>query len=153
MFDIGWSEMAIVAVVALFVIGPKDLPKALRTVGRYAGKIRGMAREFQASIDDAVRDTELEEVKKQIESVGRVNINKAITDAVDPTGEIDKSMDFTGIDGPPKTMYAQPDSTKIDDGEAADTVTKDGGEDPAAVQTDDPPALTDPIPKKTGADA
>ena len=44
MLDVGWSEMAIVAVVALFVIGPKELPRALRTVGRYAGKIKAVAR-------------------------------------------------------------------------------------------------------------
>ena len=76
MLDIGWSEMAIVAVVALFVIGPRELPRLLRTVGRYAAKIRGMAREFQEGIDDAVREAELDEVKKQIESVRKIDVRE-----------------------------------------------------------------------------
>ena len=97
MFDIGWSEMAIVAVDALFVIGPRDLPKALRTVGRYAGKLRAMAREFQSSIDEAVREAELDEVKKQIESVAKLDVPKSISNAIDPEGEIGKGMDFTQI--------------------------------------------------------
>lgn len=94
MLDIGWSEMAIVAVIALFVIGPRELPRLLRTVGRYAAKVRGMAREFQDGIDEAVREAELDEVRKQIESAGRVDVGKAIEDAVDPERSIGKAMDF-----------------------------------------------------------
>jgi len=97
MFDIGWSEMAIIAAVALFVIGPRDLPKALRTVGRYVGKVRAMAREFQSSIDEAVRDTELEEVKNQIEAVGKLNVKSQIAKAIDPDGELSKSLDVTDV--------------------------------------------------------
>ncbi len=97
MFDIGWSEMAIIVAVALFVIGPRDLPKALRTVGRYVGKVRAMAREFQSSIDEAVRDSELEEVKKQIESVGKLNLKSQIAKAIDPDGELSKSLDVTDV--------------------------------------------------------
>ena len=95
MFDIGWSEMAIIAAVALFVIGPRDLPKALRTIGRYVGKVRAMAREFQSSIDEAVRDSELEEVKNQIEAVGKLNVKSQIAKAIDPDGELTKSLDVT----------------------------------------------------------
>ena len=94
MLDIGWSEMAIVAVIALFVIGPRELPRLLRTVGRYAAKVRGMAREFQDGIDEAVREAELDEVRKQIESAGRVDVGKAIEDTVDPERSIGKAMDF-----------------------------------------------------------
>ena len=97
MFDIGWSEMAIIAAVALFVIGPRDLPKALRTIGRYAGKVRAMAREFQSSIDEAVRDSELEEVKNQIEAVGKLNVKSQIAKAIDPDGELTKSLDVTDV--------------------------------------------------------
>lgn len=99
MLDIGWSEMAIVAVVALFVIGPRELPRLLRTVGRYAAKVRGMAREFQDGIDEAVREAELDEVRKQIESAGRVDVGKAIEDAVDPERSIGKAMDLRHSDG------------------------------------------------------
>jgi sec-independent protein translocase protein TatB len=103
MLDIGWSEMAIVAAVALFVIGPKDLPKVLRTIGRYTGKVKAMAREFQDTIDEVVREAELDEVKKQIEKVGRLDVKKSIEDTVDPKGEISKALDFKGFPPTPKT--------------------------------------------------
>ena len=95
MLDIGWSEMAIIAVIALFVIGPKELPRMLRTIGRYAARIRGMAREFQDGIDEAVRDAELDEVKKQIESARSLDIGKTIENTVDPERRIGKAMDFS----------------------------------------------------------
>jgi len=80
--DLGWSEMAIIATVALFVIGPKDLPKALRTAGRYGGKVKALAREFQSSIDEAVkeaeRDLHLEEVKKGVQSFKNMDMDTAL---------------------------------------------------------------------------
>ncbi len=78
MLDLGWSEMAIIAALALFVIGPKDLPKALRTLGHYGGKVRGLAREFRSSIDDAMREAELDEVTKQIQSVKNMDLDTAL---------------------------------------------------------------------------
>ena len=78
MLDLGWSEMAIIAALALFVIGPKDLPKALRTLGHYGGKVRGLAREFRSSIDDAMREAELDEVNKQIQSVKNMDLDTAL---------------------------------------------------------------------------
>ena len=82
MLDLGWSEMAIIATVALFVIGPKDLPKALRTAGRYGGKVKALAREFQSSIDEAVKEAEkdlhLEEVKKGVQSFKNMDMDTAL---------------------------------------------------------------------------
>ena len=63
MFDIGWSEMAVILMVALIVIGPKDLPRVARTIGKWTGKARGMAREFQRSIEDMAREAELQDIK------------------------------------------------------------------------------------------
>ena len=57
MFDIGWSEILVIVVVAIVVVGPKDLPRLMRTFGRYAGKLRRAAAEFQRQFDDAMRDT------------------------------------------------------------------------------------------------
>ncbi len=70
MFDIAWSEMLVIGAVALVVIGPKDLPKALRSVGEAVGKIRRMASEFQGQFNDAMREAELHDIKKQVEEVG-----------------------------------------------------------------------------------
>ncbi len=86
MIDIGWSEMLIVAVVAIIVIGPKDLPKALRTVGQWVGKARGMAREFRSSIDDMVRESELQEIREQANTIANFDVDKAIDTAADPSG-------------------------------------------------------------------
>lgn len=86
MIDIGWSEMLIVAVVAVIVIGPKDLPKALRTAGQWVGKARGMAREFRSSIDDMVRESELQEIREQANSIANFDVDKAIDAASDPSG-------------------------------------------------------------------
>ncbi len=86
MFDIGWSELAIVAVVALVVIGPKELPAALRTFAKWTKTARKLAREFQTGVDDLVREAELDEARKSIQSATR-EIQREVEKAVDPTGE------------------------------------------------------------------
>jgi sec-independent protein translocase protein TatB len=65
MFDIAPTELLIVAVVALIVIGPKDLPKVMRTVGEWVGRARGMARHFRSGIDTMIREAELEDMEKK----------------------------------------------------------------------------------------
>jgi len=87
MLDIGWIEIMVIAVVALFVVGPKDIPKALKTIGIWVGKLRSLSREFQSTVEDAVRDSELDEVKKQIESA-KTGFKKEINESVDPEGEL-----------------------------------------------------------------
>lgn len=71
MFDIAWSEMLLIGGVALIVIGPKDLPGALRSAGQAIGKIRRMAAEFQGQFNDAMREAELSDLKKQVEDIGQ----------------------------------------------------------------------------------
>ena len=63
MFDIGYSELLMIAVVALVVIGPKDLPNVMRTVGKWVGTARGMARHFRSGLDTMMREAELEEME------------------------------------------------------------------------------------------
>ena len=65
MFDIAPTELLLVALVALLVIGPKDLPRAMRWVGNWVGKARGMARHFRSGLDEMVRQSELEEMEKK----------------------------------------------------------------------------------------
>jgi sec-independent protein translocase protein TatB len=69
MFDIGWSELLVIIVVAIVVVGPKELPRLMGQFGRYAGKLRRAAADFQRQFDEAMRDTEVAEVKKAMESV------------------------------------------------------------------------------------
>lgn len=68
MFDIGWSELIVIAVVAIVVVGPKDLPKLMRGFGHYAGKLRRAASDFQRQFEEAMRESEIDEVRKAIES-------------------------------------------------------------------------------------
>jgi len=65
MFDIGYTELLVIAIVALVVIGPKDLPRVMRTVGGWVGRARGMARHFRSGIDTMMREAELEEMEKK----------------------------------------------------------------------------------------
>ena len=69
MFDITSSKLLILGIVALLVIGPKDLPALLRTIGKYVGMIKKQAAEFRAQFDEAMRESELHELKKQVESI------------------------------------------------------------------------------------
>ncbi|HEX5078698.1 MAG TPA: Sec-independent protein translocase protein TatB [Geminicoccaceae bacterium] len=96
MFDIGWSEMAVIMLVALVVIGPKDLPRLARTLGQWAAKGRAMAREFQRSLEDMAREAELDDVKREIEKIGRTNIRRSIEKTIDPTGELGRAFQPNG---------------------------------------------------------
>ena len=69
MFDIGWSELLVIGVVALIAIGPKELPGVLRTVGQWMGKIRRMASEFQGQFQEAMREAEMADIKKQVDEM------------------------------------------------------------------------------------
>src|SRR5713101_8220158 len=69
MFDIGWSELVVIAVVALIAIGPKELPGVLRMVGQWMGKARKMAAEFQGQFQEAMREAEMADLKKTFDEV------------------------------------------------------------------------------------
>lgn len=77
---IGWGELFVLAVLALIVIGPKDLPRVMRTFGRFVGKARAMAREFQTSFEEIAREAEMEEMRKEAEKL-RAAIAPTISDA------------------------------------------------------------------------
>lgn len=100
MLDMGWSELLLIGVIALIVVGPKDLPRMLRTFGQFVGKMRGMARDFQRSMDDAAREADMNELKgikdtlndvRSIQSDAAGAIRKGLTNLDD---EIEKSADL-----------------------------------------------------------
>ena len=66
MFDLGWTELLLIGIVALIVVGPKDLPLLFRKVGNFVGKARSMAREFSRAMDDAADETGVKEVAKSL---------------------------------------------------------------------------------------
>jgi sec-independent protein translocase protein TatB len=88
MFDFAWSEIALIGVVALVLIGPKDLPVAIKTVAGVVKKMRKMAGEFQSQVDEMVKDTSLAEVRQQIADIRNMDIRGEIEKAVDGDGSI-----------------------------------------------------------------
>ncbi len=72
-FGIGYTELVVIALVAVIVIGPKDLPKVLRAFGRSMQKVRGMAREFQGHLDQAMREAGVDDIKKEINNLKTMN--------------------------------------------------------------------------------
>jgi sec-independent protein translocase protein TatB len=97
MFDIGWSELLVIGVVALIAIGPKELPAVLRTVGQYMGKVRRMASEFQGQFQDAMREAEMADVKKEFDEM-----SEAASDLTnfDPMADVQKEIDAAMADKP-----------------------------------------------------
>jgi sec-independent protein translocase protein TatB len=93
MFDFAWSELALIAVVALVVIGPKDLPRVMRTVGQWTRRARAIAREFQGSLDQMVREAELDDMKRHIDRATSFNVENEIRRTIDPTGDLQRSLD------------------------------------------------------------
>ena len=93
MFDIGWSEMAVIAVVALIVIGPRDLPKLLYTAGKLTAKARATLHEFQQGLADMAREAELDEVRQKIDQARNFNPVSELDRALDPTGDVRRSLD------------------------------------------------------------
>ncbi|MCZ6608729.1 MAG: Sec-independent protein translocase protein TatB [Alphaproteobacteria bacterium] len=88
MFDIGWVEMMVVVVVMIIVIGPKDLPVVLHTMGRWIARVRAMARNFQDSIEEIAEESGLDQIRDEVRSIRDFSIEDEIEKAIDPEGEM-----------------------------------------------------------------
>lgn len=132
MFDLGWSELLIVAIVALIVIGPKELPGVLRSIGYWIGKVRRMASEFQGQFNEAMREAEMADLKKQVDELTDTSFYSPEFDALgDLQSEIEKKPDTD----------KKSDEKKTDTGE--DNTSTTGAAD--AVKPADEPAVAAPI--------
>lgn len=92
LLDIAWPELLLIGVIALVVIGPKDLPRAMRVAGFWMRKARSLSREFQNSVDQMIREAELEDVRQELQQASQFDIDHEIRSAVDPTGELSESI-------------------------------------------------------------
>lgn len=101
MFDIGWTELLVIGIVALIVIGPRELPKTLRTIGQMMTKVRRMASEFQGQFNDAIREAELDELRKEAEKL--TNIKNPLGDLESIKSEIEAAVDGTAKPAAPAT--------------------------------------------------
>src|SRR5215218_9124029 len=118
MFDIGWSELVLIGVVALIAIGPKELPGVLRMVGQWMGKARKMAAEFQGQFQEAMREAEMADLKKSFDEVkdaatgiasGNImtSLQKDVSDSLQ-IGSIDKPADAKPVDTQGASAAAEP---------------------------------------------
>jgi sec-independent protein translocase protein TatB len=102
MFDISWTEFVLIGIVALIVIGPKELPGVLRTLGQYTRKVRGMAAEFQNQFQEAMREAEMGDLKKQVDEMAHDFKNydplKDVRSDVEAMGkDIERSFDGSPV--------------------------------------------------------
>jgi sec-independent protein translocase protein TatB len=152
MFEIGWSELLLIAVVALIAIGPKELPTVLRTLGQWMSKLRRMASEFQSQFQEAMREAEMADLKKQVDDMTSQAQSYA---NFDPVSEVRRELESTqqqiesavvdkaGVDTPSSPVTTEPNTTSPAGAEPAVAP----GTDVAA------PASAAPEPATAGADA
>jgi sec-independent protein translocase protein TatB len=159
MFDLSWGEMGIIAVVALVVLGPKELPNALRTVSALMKNARKLAGEFQSGVNEIIREADLEDARKKLAEVNPNSIKDAITKAVDPTGEVKAALqDATKVDptGPgPSTdpNFSIPTVTAPTEDEAVEIAAAQQAPTlpPSASPTPEPPTPEPESPDNTPA--
>jgi sec-independent protein translocase protein TatB len=151
MLDMSWGEIMVIGAVALIVIGPKDLPKALRTIGQVTGKLRRMAAEFQGQFNEAMREAELDEVKKQLQgvndsvtSVGSTNFNpiQTIRDELKTSIEAPEKAPEPGIVQDVAQMPSDPAPAQPTSDASIQAVVEGRAPDPADPLIDLPPPPT-----------
>src|SRR5947207_1223360 len=92
LFDLGMSELLLIGIVALVFIGPKDLPKALRVAGFWVRKARTLSREFQTSVEQMIREAELDEMRQELKKATEIDLEKQFHETIDPTGSLAESL-------------------------------------------------------------
>lgn len=161
MFDIGWTEILVVAVVAIIVVGPKDLPGMLRSLGRYAGKIKRTAGEFRAQFDEAIQDTELDDLRSAVSEMSDLNpvneIRDSVTDGLNPLSDIADDIkgsieDATGAGTAEEAKGASADKTEPEAKKPVKAKKTTSAKKPAKASTDKPGSgKTKSASAKTGA--
>jgi sec-independent protein translocase protein TatB len=147
MFDISWSELLLIGIVALIVIGPKELPGALRTLGQWMAKIRRMASEFQGQFQDAMREAELAELRKEVEDM---HAQSEKFGQFDPLEDVRKDIEksFDDLDNPatgtPASETAAADASQSDQPQLPLPEPAPAGALPASATPE--PAITDAKP-------
>jgi sec-independent protein translocase protein TatB len=112
MFDIGWSELVVIGIVALIAIGPKELPGVLRSLGYWMGKVRRMAAEFQDQFRDAMREAEVADLKKQLDEMksGATGLASGFDNPLDlARREMEKAVGDKPVVGPEAFSIAKPE--------------------------------------------
>ena len=112
MFDIAWSELLVIIVVALIVVGPKDLPRLMRTAGQWAGRARAMADQFRRSFDDIARQSELDELRAEVNKLQQSPMAE-IESAMYPETPFNLNSSIDDISVTPPTVEPPPASSAV----------------------------------------
>lgn len=146
MFDVAWSELVVIAVIALIVIGPKELPGVLRAIGHWMGKIRRMAAEFQGQFQEAMREAEVADLKKSVDDLSTTASN--LTD-FNPMAEAQKEIDSV-VDSANKALSEPQVQTplEITSSDAASSAEPAPSASPDHAAGDAPADLPGDAPKK-----
>lgn len=110
MFDIAWTELMIIAALAIIFVGPKELPRLMRTLGIWMRKARALAAEFRAGLDDIAREAEMDELAKTVREVREYSPKKALKKAIDPEGTFEQSIMPQGKVGKAGTPSKKPET-------------------------------------------
>ena len=92
MFDIGWQELFLIGLVTILVVGPKEIPRVLRTVMAAVRKVRGLANDFQRGIDELARETELDEISRDLEKGATLDLERELEETIDPKSEMSEAV-------------------------------------------------------------
>ena len=152
MLDIGWSELLVIAVVMIVVVGPKDLPKMLRAFGKATAKLRATASEFRTHFDEAMREAELDEVKKTIDGVKQYDPRKTVTDIFEPvrTAGDDLRNSLNNASPKPDETPVVPMDSPLDLSEMKEEEIKAAPvAQPAATKAAAAPVAAEPVKKAT----
>jgi sec-independent protein translocase protein TatB len=144
MFDFAWTEIALIGVVALVLIGPKDMPVAVKAVANVVKKARRMAAEFQGHVDEMVRDTELAEVRQQINEIRNFDIRGEIERAVDEDGSLRRSFEDPFVTPPPTAIPETPAEPAAETAPAHPAPAAAAGEAVTAGEAEAAPAFIPP---------
>lgn len=146
--EVGWSEMLVIAIVMIVVVGPKDLPKMLRSFGKMTTKLREMAGDFQKQFNEALKEAELDDVKKSVDALRDLNPATQIKKQLNPfekaAADVRAGLSSLNPSPPPQPASTEPQSA---------APLKNGATDmPAAVMTSAPAATPEPAPSTAKAD-
>jgi sec-independent protein translocase protein TatB len=135
MFEVGWTEMLVIAIVMIVVVGPKDLPNMLRTFGRTVAKLRAMAGDFQKQFNDALKEAELDDVKKSVDALRGLNPASEIRKQLNPFEQAAADV-RSGIDNVMKPKPApDPSAPAAAEATPAEPLKNGATEMPAASET------------------
>ena len=150
--NIGWPELMVIAVVAIVFVGPKDLPGMLRTFGRFSRKVRGIAGDFQRQVDEALRESELDDVRKSLNDVRSLDPRKKIADTLNPLkDDIEADLDRSDEErfDPEKELKRVTASADEGSADRSENLKQQAADNAAASRSDAEPAKF----AKSGANA